>query len=189
MEVASRSTAAALVVSVLVVTGCGGPGPDPGGVASGASSPSPTLTPYDAEERAIRREALQRLEAFDAGNERILAAGRATRETKRFYQRHLREWQPSFARLEEHERSGITIARRPAVLGIRVTSIESYQDNAAEVVLERCIDRSDVGMTRDGVPVPAVHDVPVVQRVVVNRYENRTWRIGAIETTDRPCDG
>jgi hypothetical protein len=143
MQVAGRSTAAALVASVLLVPGCGAPDIEPGGVASGASSP------YDAEERAIRREAVR--------------------------------W------LEEHERATTRSARRPAVLSTRVTSIKSYQDNAAAAALERCVDQSDVGMARGGVPVPGVHDEPVLQRVVVVRYENRTWRIGSIDTTDRPC--
>jgi hypothetical protein len=184
MEVGGRAAAASLLASVLALTGCGGSGrPEASGTASAAPSP------YDAEERAIRREALRRLERFETGNARILAVGRATTEAKRFYRDHLRDWQTAFAQLEEHERAGIRIARRPVVLSTRVTSLESFQDNAAEVVLERCTDQSDVGMTRGGVPVPAVHDEPVLQRVVVHRYENRTWRVGAVETTGRLCSG
>ena len=184
MDVGGRAAAAALLASVLALTGCGGPErPQTGGTASAAPSP------YDAEERAIRREALRRLERFETGNAPILAAGRATAEAKRFYRDHVRDWQTAFAQLEEQERAGIRIARRPVVLSTRVTSIKSYQDNAAEVVLERCTDQSDLGMTEGGVPVPAVHDEPVLQRVVVHRYENRTWRIGAVETTGRPCSG
>ena len=64
--------------------------------------------------------------------------------------------------------------------------IKSFQDNAAEVVLVRCTDQSDLGMTKDGLPVSAVRDEPVVQRVV-RRSENHTWRIGQITTTDKSC--
>ena len=145
MQVTGRWAVAALVVPALLGTGCGGPDKEPDGVA-----PEPPQE-YDAEERAIQREAIR--------------------------------W------LGEHERTGLRTARRPAVLSTRVVSLESYQDNAAEVVLERCVDRSAIGTTRGGEPVPTVRDGPVVQRVVVIRYENRTWRVGSIATTDRPCDG
>jgi hypothetical protein len=182
MEVAGRLVAAALVVSALM-TGCRGPDPQTTSTASEAPSP------YDAEERALYREALRRLERFESRNARILAAGRATSEAKRFYRDHLREWQQSFSQLKGYERAGIRIADRPVVLGTRAASIESFQDNAAEVVLERCTDQSELGMTRDGVPVPPVHDEPVIQQVVVHRYENRTWLIGAMDTTGRPCVG
>jgi len=74
------------------------------------------------------------------------------------------------------------ITRRPVVLSTTAESIKSFQDNAAEVVLVRCTDQSDLGMTQDGLPVPVLHDEPVVQRVVVRRSENHTWRIGQITT-------
>lgn len=93
------------------------------------------------------------------------------------------------AELEARERNRTKAARPPVVLSTRAISVKSFQDNAAEVVLERCIDRPDAARTRNGVRRPAAHDEPVVQEVVVVRYENRTWRIGPFTTTDRPCEG
>ena len=69
------------------------------------------------------------------------------------------------------------------------TSIQAFQDSAAHVVLERCTDQSDLGVTKDGEPVPPEHEEPVVQEAEVRRYENLTWRIVSLTTTDRPCDG
>ena len=66
------------------------------------------------------------------------------------------------------------ITRRPVVLSTTAESIKSFQDNAAEVVLVRCTDQSDLGMTQDGLPVPVLHDEPVVQRVVIRRSERTT---------------
>ena len=62
------------------------------------------------------------------------------------------------------------------VLSTGTSSIMSFQDNAAEVVLVRCVVMSE-------------DDDPVVQEVVVERYENLTWRIGEFTTTEQPCDG
>lgn len=181
---ARRLAGAVVIASASLLAGCQ-PAESPG--ASGAATPAPSA--YDAEERAIQRQALRRLDAFEARNQRFLSAGEATRQAKSFYQDRLREWRPSFALLRRHERERIKVARRPVVLSTRVISVKSFQDNAAEVVLERCTDQSDLGVTRDGVPVPAVHDEPVLQEVVVHRYENRTWLIGTVETAGRPCVG
>lgn len=151
-----------------------------------AAATGPTRT-YDEEELAVYRRAVRRVEDFEVENQRILAAGKATEEARRFYQHRLRTWRSSYALLQSYERRGIRIARRPVVISTTATSIKSFQDNAAEVVLARCTDQSDLGMTRNGVPLPAAHDEPVIQEVTVYRSENRTWTIGPFTTTDRPC--
>jgi hypothetical protein len=135
------------------------------------------------------REAVRRVEAFEAANQPILAAGTATPQAKDFYQRRLRMWEPSYQLLQRYEREGIKVAHRPVVLGTEPGSIKSFQDDAAEIVLRRCTDQSGLGMTRNGSAVPAEHEEPVIQEVVVVRYENRTWRIGSFTTTDERCSG
>lgn len=144
---------------------------------------------YTTEELAIYRHAVRRVDAFEAASQPILAAGRATREAMALYRNRLTEWKPSYAQLQAYERDGVKIARAPMVLSTGMAAIKSFQDNAAEVVLIRCTDQSDLGVTREGVVLPPVHEDPVIQEVVVNRYENRTWKIESIVTTDRLCAG
>ena len=67
--------------------------------------------------------------------------------------------------------------RAPVVLRTRAVSVKSFQDDAAEIVLERCVE------VRSGAAGP------VLQQVTVHRRENRTWRIGDVTTTDEPCSG
>lgn len=142
---------------------------------------------YDREERALIREAVRRVEDFEARNQSILAAGKATDRAKRFYRENVKDWRSHYARLRSNAKERIQVARRPEVLSTEVASVKSFQDNAAEIVLRRCTDPSDLGVTRDGVPLPAAHEAPVIQEVVVLRYENRTWRLGPLTTTDTPC--
>jgi len=172
--------------AALSLTGCQSADPPSSTVATRAAAPQRVGT-YDKEEVAVYHEAVRRLDDFEARNQRFLAEGIATRRALRFYRQRMEDWRPSFARLQDFERQGITIARRPVVLSTTAESIKSFQDNAAEVVLIRCTDQSDLGMTKDGLPVPAVHDEPVVERVVVQRSENHIWRIGQITTTDERC--
>lgn len=176
---------AALMSAATCVAGCqASEQPDPTVPTAPASEQNGT---YNKDELAVYREAVRRVEGFEARNQPILAAGKATRQARKFYRDTLFMWQLSWEQLQRYELEGIRIARRPAVISTEATSIKSFQDNAAEVILSRCTDQSDLGMTRAGVPLPAVHDGPVIQVVVVNRYENRTWRLGPFETTDRPC--
>jgi hypothetical protein len=181
---ADRLTGTAAVVAVVLgLAGCGAS-------EQPASSPvpSPGAGPWDQRDLAVYREAVRRLEDYDTAHQRFLAAGRATPAARAFYQRHLRDWQPAFAELARHEREHLRVARAPVVLGTEPASIQAFQDGAAHVVLRRCTDQSDLGTTRDGVPVPAAHEEPVLQEAEVRRYENLTWRIVSVTTTDRPCD-
>jgi hypothetical protein len=180
--------AGAAAVAVLMLAACqGSSGPSPSSVAS------PTLTrattPFTADERALYREAVRRVESFDAANQPILAAGRATREAKELYQRRLWKWRAAFAELRRSEREGIRVARAPVVLSTEAASVKDFPDSAAEIILRRCTDRSDLGVTQHGTPVPAEHDEPVIQEVVVSRSENGTWRIDSSTVTDEACSG
>jgi hypothetical protein len=149
--------------------------------------PPPGAGPWDQRELAVYREALRQLRAYEARHQRFLAAGKATRAAKVFYQDRLVDWESTYAQLQQNEREGIRIARGPVVISSEPVSIKAFQDNAADVVVHRCTDQSDLGMTQGGEPLPAVHEQPVVQEVDVRRSENLTWRIGTINTTDRPC--
>ncbi len=177
----------AVLTAVALLTGCGGSeSPSPAVPTSAAPEEQRT---YDEEERAVYREAVRRVDEFEARNQPILAAGQATRQAREFYRDTLLRWRSSYEQLQSYEREGIRVARRPGVISTRATSIKSFQDDAAEVVLRRCTDQSDLGMSRAGVPLPAVHAEPVIQEVVVYRAENRTWLIGPFTTTDKPCAG
>ena len=63
------------------------------------------------------------------------------------------------------------------MLRTRAVSVKSFQDDAAEIVLERCVED------------PSGSAGPVLQQVTVHRRENRTWRIGEVTTTDEACSG
>jgi hypothetical protein len=136
----------------------------------------------------VYREAVGRLEQYVARNQRFLAAGRATPAARSFYRNHLRDWETGYAELQEYERQHVRIARAPVVLRTEPTLILAFQDGAAHIVLERCTDQSDLGVTRKGEPVPAEHERPVVQEAELRRYENLTWRIVSLASTDRLCD-
>jgi hypothetical protein len=183
----TRGSVVLAAAAAVLLVGCqGSTGP-----RSSVASPAVTqpTRPYTADERALYREAVRRVESFDAANQPILARGKATREAKRLYQRRFYYWRPTFRQLRRYEREGIRVARAPVVLSIEPTSIKDFPDSAGEVILRRCIDQSDLGMTRHGRPLPAEHEEPVIQEVVVSRSENGTWRIDASSTTGEPCTG
>ncbi len=184
---ATRRVVAGTTMAAALLGGCGG-SPAPRPVEPVQTTPEGQRS-YNREELAVFREAVRRVAAFESANQRFLAAGRATRRAKVFYRDHLLEWQPDYEQLQTYEREGIRIAHHPRVLSTTATSIKSFQDNAAEVVLTRCTDQSDLGMTKAGRPVPATYVEPVVQEVVVHRHENRTWFIGGITTTGATCTG
>jgi len=178
---------AVVIAAASMLAGCQAAEPAGSSVRTpAASEPSPT---YDEEELAVFREAVRRVDRFEARNQPILAAGKATQQAKAFYRDTLLKWRSSYEQLRSYEQEGIKIAHRPEVISTAPTSIKSFQDNAAEVVLRRCTDLSDLQMTRAGVLLPAVHEEPVIQEVVVYRSENRTWSIGPFKTTDTPCSG
>jgi hypothetical protein len=145
--------------------------------------------PYTQEEWALYREAVERLERFERENQRFLAAGEANPEAESFYRDHLRDWEQDYALLKTYEHDRIRIKRRPVVLSSEPASIRTFRDGAADIVVSRCIDASDREMTQDGLLVPWEHDEPVLQEVAVHRYENRSWVIGTVKTTDEPCLG
>jgi len=175
------------MAAVVLLAGCAGDEkPDEGGTTP---VPSERSSPYTRDQRALYREAVRRVEAFEAANQPLLAAGRATPQAKRFYMDHLRDWESAYAQLQEYEAEGVRVERAPIVLGTEPVSVQDFQDNAAEIVIRRCTDQSDLGMTRQGAPVSPQYDEPVVQEVVVERSENRTWHIASFETTGEPCAG
>lgn len=179
------SIAAAVAASMLLLAACEA-SDEAGTTGASTSTPVPSAS-YTEEERALYRQAVRRVHDFETENQKILAVGEATQQAKRFYRSRLQDWKAEYRRLQRFEREDIRIARGPVVLSTRATSIASFQDNAAEIVLVRCTDQSDLGMTRHRERVPAVHREPVIQEVVVHRYENRTWAIGEFTTTGRPC--
>jgi hypothetical protein len=178
----------ATVAAVVLLAGCAG-AEEPDEVTSTTPVPSEHSGPYTRDQRALYREAVRRVEAFEAANQPLLAAGRATRKAKRFYENHLRDWESAYAQLQEYEAEGVRVERGPIVLSTEPVTVQDFQDNAAEIVIRRCTDQSDLGMTRQGSPVPPRYDEPVVQEVTVVRSENRTWRIASFETTGEMCAG
>jgi hypothetical protein len=177
----------ALLAALLLLAGCLESKPQD--ATETRRLPPPGAGPWDQRELAVYREAIKKLKVYEASHQRFLAAGKATRAAKRFYQNRLQDWESSYAQLQQYEREGIRIARAPVVISMEPASIRAFQDNAASVVVHRCTDQSDLGMTKDGEPLPAVQEEPVVQEVDVRRSENLTWRIGTFKTTDRPCAG
>jgi len=183
----ARAAAAALALTGLV-SGCQGRDDLVRDVTVPVTQ-SPGGPPYTQEEWALYREAVKRVERFEKANQELLAEGEATQAAEEFYRDHLRDWQQDYALLEQYERKGIRIRGAPVVVSTEPASIQSFQDNAADIVLRRCIDESDREVTRGGHRVPWGHDEPVVQEVTVHQYENRTWEIGTFVTTDEPCLG
>ena len=98
------------------------------------------------------------------------SVGPLTQEERALYREAVR-------RLAEHDPA--TVVHRTTL-----TSIKSFQDDAAEIVLSRCVD-DPAAEEAAGTPSPR----SVVQTVVVERHENRTWRIGPVTTTGEPCSG
>jgi hypothetical protein len=96
------------------------------------------------------------------------SVGPLTQEERALYREALR-------RVAEHDPTTV-------VHHTTLTSIKSFQDDAAEIVLSRCVDGSAVD---EGAVTPS--PPAVVQTVVVERFENRTWRIGPVTTTSERC--
>lgn len=182
-------TGTTVVVTAFVISLAGCDGSPPQEPAAVSQLPPPGAGPWDSRERALYREAVDRLDEYVKRNQRFLAAGRATPAAKSFYRDHLRDGETAYAQLEEYERQQVRTARAPVVLRTVPTSIQAFQDGAAHIVVERCTDQSDLGMTKEGEPLPPDHEQPVVQEAEIRRYENLTWRIVSLTTTDRPCDG
>lgn len=87
--------------------------------------PAPTQhTAADTrDERSLYRHAVRQVEAFDAGNHPLLAAGLATPRAKRFSRHHLRDWESAYATLRAHQAQGVRIARGPIVLRTEPVSV------------------------------------------------------------------
>jgi hypothetical protein len=179
------ATVTAVITTLALLTGCLQSGPQD--ATATRPFPSPGSGPWDRRDMAVYREAMVRLERYEMRHQRFLAAGKATRAAKVFYQHRLRDWETSFSRLRLNEAEGIRIARAPVVISTEPYSIQSFQDGAADVVVLRCLDQSELGVTKNGDPLEVVHGQPVLQKVDIRRYENRTWRIGTFETTDTSC--
>ena len=117
--------------------------------------------PWSAEERALAREAERRMAAYDAQRQGALLASYAER--------------------------GLVLTGRPSVLATEVLSVRSFQDDAAEIVLRRCVDRAQVHVSWRGLRAPTLPTAPEAEVAVVERHENRTWRIGPVRSTGEPC--
>jgi hypothetical protein len=142
---------------------------------------------YSEEELAAYREAVQRVDAFDAKTQPIWAAGEATRVAKELLQDNLLTWRKSWAELEMFDKRGIRITRGLTVLWSRPKSITLVGDGTAEIRIVRCTDQSDLGATINGEPLPAAYTEPVIQTVDVYRYPDGRWRIGAYGNLDKRC--
>jgi hypothetical protein len=143
---------------------------------------------YSEQELAAYREAVQRVEAFDAKVRPIWAAGEATRAARELLQDNLLTWRTSWAQLQTAEERRIKIARGPKVLWTRPATVRFLDGGAVEVKLVRCTDQSDLGATMNGEPLSEASTEPVIQKVDVYRYRDGRWRIGIVSTLDKTCD-
>jgi len=185
-------TSAGLVA--VLVSGCSdGDKPSP-------SNPLPSATArprqsdsweasFSAKELTVYRDAVEHANAYEKQAQAYFAEGKATEEAKEFFQDNLMTWQVRWADLESYERQGIKIARSPKVLTSKAKTIKLLPNGAADVAITRCVDATDLGGTIKGTPLPESTDDPVVQNVDVHKFPDGKWRIGAFETTEKPCDG
>lgn len=175
------------------LTGCSGPDDQPP-----SNPPKPTPVPttstapawestYGKQELTRYREAVLWVESFEAKSRPIWARGRATASAKELFQDSLLAWQPIWSQLKTYEKQGIKIERGPIVLTTVADSIKLLDDGAAEVLLSRCTDQTDLGGSQNSRPLPEAYDRPVIQKVDVYRLANGRWRIGVFKTTDSTC--
>lgn len=187
----ARLLGTAAILSTALIAGCNGSDGPPKPTSSPSGSPTSAApeweSKYNDEELAVYREAVQRVEAFDAKAQPIYAAGKATKAAKELLQDNLLSWQAEFRLLERYERQSIKIARRPVVLSTEAKSIKLLKDDEASVELNRCTDQSDLGGTMNGEPLANANDEPVIQEVDVYRYSDGRWRIGVFKTLDKTC--
>lgn len=181
-------------VCSLALVGCGNSSDTPQHPSTPPKSTTTTPPPaweskYTAEQLAIYREAVQRVEAFEAKSRPIYASGKATKPAKELFQDNLLSWQTEWAQLQSYEKKGIKIARGPAVLSTEAKSIQPLKDNAASVELKRCTDQTDLGGSMNGEPLANAYDKPVIQEVDVYRYSDGRWRIGVFKTLETTCTG
>ena len=181
-------------VCSLVLVGCGNSSDAP--PRSSAPPKSTTTTPppaweskYIAKELAVYREAVQRVEAYEAKSQPIYAAGKATKAAKEMFQDNLLSWQSEWAQLQSYEKKRIKIARGPVALSSGAKSIKLLKGGAASVELTRCTDQTDLGGTMNGEPLANTHDEPVIQEIDAYRYSDGRWRIGVFKTLETTCTG
>ena len=181
-------------VCSLLLVGCGNSSDAP--PRSSAPPKSTTTTPppawesnYTAGELAIYREAVQRVEAYEAKSQPIYAAGKATKAAKEIFQDNLLSWQSEWAQQQSYDKKRIKIARGPVALSTEAKSIKLLKDDAASVELTRCTDQTDLGGTMNSEPLANAYDEPVIQEVDVYRYSDGRWRIGVFKTLETTCTG
>lgn len=144
---------------------------------------------FSAKELIAYRDAADHANAYEKQAQAYFAAGEATEEAKEFFQDNLMTWQVRWADLESYERQGIKIARSPKVLSSQAKSVKLLPNGAVDVTIRRCVDATDLGGAIKGTPLPESTDEPVIQNVDVHKFPDGKWRIGAFETTEKPCDG
>ena len=181
------------VCSVLLV-GCGNSSDTPQNPSAPPKSTTTTPPPaweskYTAKELAVYREAVKRVEAYEAKSQPIYAAGKATKAAKELFQDNLLSWQSEWAQLQSYEKKRIKIARGPVALSTEAKSIKLLKGDAASVELTRCTDQTDLGGTMNSEPLANAYDEPVIQEVDVYRYSDGRWRIGVFKTLETTCTG
>lgn len=179
------------VLSAALAAGCNGSDGPPKPTNSPSGSPTSAApeweSKYNDKELAVYREAVQRVEAYEAKTQPIWAEGKASKAAKELFQDNLLAWQPTFAQLQSFEKQGIKVARRPEPLSTEAKSIKLLKGNEASVELTRCTDQTDLGGTMNGEPLANANDEPVIQEVDVYRYSDGRWRIGVFKTLEKTC--
>ena len=192
---ATRLALAAVGVAMALTACSHSSDPTPPKPSSSASSPT-TAAPDPAWESAfsdaqldVFREAVRRAEAYETKAQAFFAAGEATPEAKEFFQDNLMTWQVRWADLKSYEQQGIKIAHSPKVLSSEAASINLLKRGAADISIQRCVDATNLGGTINGEPLAEGATEPVIQKVDVHKFPDRTWRMGSFVTTEQPCDG
>ena len=156
------------------------------------ASPSPHQdewrADYSEEEQDFFDEALSRAQTYETKAQPIWAAGRVTEEATKLFEDNLITPAIDIAQLEEFEAQGIKVERYPVELSASPRTLKLYEEAGGEVVIERCVDASDLGGTMNGEPLDQAASGPVIQTVMVIQYEDGIWRFGEFYTTEEPCE-
>ncbi|MGD9961861.1 hypothetical protein [Nocardioides sp.] len=203
-----RIAVAAVSIALLATTAaCGGGDDEPEATPSSSTptpttqsqsptEPSPTETAWqdkytDAQLDAYE-EALGRYEEYETRSEPIFAEGKVTDRAEALFKQYFPSplWQGQLRRLTTYEQVDVQIEGTP---GIYWSKAKSVSDSGKSVVINQCVDYTQVSITQRGEPAPPVkgQQKPNLRTVTLEKPEGYDWLIyGVVDASTgkaRPC--
>ena len=201
-----RLAVAAVSIALLATTAaCGGGDEDPEATPSSSTpttqSPSPTepspteaawQDKYSEAQLDAYEAALSRYEEYEARSKPIFAEGKVTDRAEAIFKQYYPSplWQGQLRRLATYEQVDVQIEGTP---GIYWSKAKSVSDSGQSVVINQCVDYTQVSITQRGEPAPPVkgQQKPNLRTITLEKPDGYDWLIyGVVDASSaktRPC--